>query len=65
MQYSQAEPGRVFVIRLEDGEVVHEEIEAFARRHGIAAASVLVVGGADNGSKLGWFAQLNLQTILP
>lgn len=52
MQYSQAEHGRVFVIRLEDGEVVHVEIEAFARQHGIAAASVLVVGGADKGSKL-------------
>lgn len=52
MQYSEAKPGRVFVIRLEDGEVVHAEIETFARRHGITAASVLVVGGADKGSKL-------------
>jgi predicted DNA-binding protein with PD1-like motif len=30
MKYSEAKPGRIFVIRLEDGEIVHEVIEAFA-----------------------------------
>jgi predicted DNA-binding protein with PD1-like motif len=24
MKYSQAQPGRIFVIRLEDGEVIHD-----------------------------------------
>ena len=52
MKYSQAHPGRVFVIRLEDGEVIHETIEAFAREQGIRAGSVLVLGGADQGSVL-------------
>ena len=52
MKYSEAKHGRVFVIRLEDGEIVHEVIERFARAKRIRAASVLLVGGADAGSKL-------------
>lgn len=52
MQFSQASQGRVFVLRLEDGEIVHEIIERFAREHHIEAASLLVVGGADHGSHL-------------
>ncbi len=39
------------IIRLEDGEILHEKIEAFAREHSITAA-VIALGGADEGSKL-------------
>ena len=52
MKYSEATLGRVFVLRLEDGDIVHEEIEAFAQEHGIRSAAVLVLGGADEGSRL-------------
>jgi predicted DNA-binding protein with PD1-like motif len=52
MKYSEATLGRVFVLRLEDGEIVHEEIETFAQEHGIQSAAVLVLGGADEGSRL-------------
>ena len=52
MLYSEARLGRVFIIRLEHGDVVHEEIERFAREHAIRAAELVVVGGADEGSKL-------------
>jgi predicted DNA-binding protein with PD1-like motif len=52
MKYSEAKPGRVFVLRLEDGDVVHEIIESFAREQGIIAASMIVLGGADAGSTL-------------
>ncbi|MGD8845848.1 MAG: DNA-binding protein [Desulfobacteraceae bacterium] len=52
MKFSQARPGRVFIVRLEDGEIVHEVIEKFAVDQGITAASLLVVGGADAGSRL-------------
>ncbi len=31
MKYSEAKQGRVFVIRLEDGDIVHEELEMFAK----------------------------------
>ena len=52
MKYSQAKQGRVFIIRLEDGEIVHEEIEKFAREQSITAAALIVVGGAAKNSKL-------------
>jgi len=52
MKYTEAKQGRVFLIRLEDGETVHEEIEKFAREQSITAAAMIIVGGADEGSKL-------------
>lgn len=52
MQYSLAQPGRIFVLRLQDGEIVHEVIERFALEQGIEAASLLILGGADDGSAL-------------
>jgi predicted DNA-binding protein with PD1-like motif len=51
MKYSEAKQGRIFVIRLEDGDIVHDEIERFAREKSIGAASLIIVGGADYGSK--------------
>ncbi|HHC24832.1 MAG TPA: DNA-binding protein [Desulfobacterales bacterium] len=52
MKYSEAKQGRIFVIRLEDGDVIHEEIEKFAREKGVKAAALILLGGADEGSKL-------------
>lgn len=52
MRYSEAKQGRTFIIRLEDGDILHEEIENFAKKHNIKAASLIAVGGADAGSNL-------------
>jgi predicted DNA-binding protein with PD1-like motif len=52
MKYAQARQGRIFVIRLEDGEVVHEVIENFAMQQSIRAATLIVIGCADEGSTL-------------
>jgi len=52
VQYCEAKQGRVFVLRLEHGETVHEEVERFARQEGIAAAALIAVGGAGAGSEL-------------
>jgi predicted DNA-binding protein with PD1-like motif len=52
MQYSQAAYGRVFVIRLEDGDILHEAIENLARAENIRSAALIAVGGADQGSRL-------------
>ncbi len=52
MKVSQAVPGRVFVIRLEDGDILHEAIEELAVAERIRAAALVVVGGADAGSRL-------------
>ena len=45
--------GQDFVIRLEQGEVVHEVLERFAEDKGVRAAALIVVGAADKDSKLG------------
>jgi len=52
MKYSETHLGRIFVLRLEDGEIVHEVIEQFARDHAVRAAALIILGGADDGSKL-------------
>jgi predicted DNA-binding protein with PD1-like motif len=52
MKYSEAKAGRIFVIRLEDGEIVHEVLEKFARDHQIRAAALICLGGADRGSQI-------------
>jgi predicted DNA-binding protein with PD1-like motif len=52
MKYSQARQGRMFVIRLEDGDIVHEVIENFAVQQSIGAATIIALGCADEGSTL-------------
>ncbi|MFP3870440.1 MAG: PPC domain-containing DNA-binding protein [Syntrophobacteria bacterium] len=51
MKYSEARAGRIFVMRLGDGDVVHEEIERFARETAVQAAALIIVGGADKDSR--------------
>lgn len=52
MKYSEAAQGRIFVIRLEDGDIVHESIESFCREQSVSAAALIVIGGADKTSRL-------------
>lgn len=52
MKYSECKLGRSFIIRLEHGDVLHAEIEKFARKMSIQAGVLVVVGGADKGSTL-------------
>jgi len=52
MKYCEAKQGRTFIIRLEDGDILHEAIEAFAKEHSVTSAAVIAVGGADMNSRL-------------
>lgn len=52
MKYSSAQLGRVLVVRLEDGDVVHECIEEAARAVDIERAAVILLGGAGRGSRI-------------
>jgi len=52
MKYSQAKQGRIFIIRLEDGDIIHEEIEKFASEKAIKAATLIIIGGVDEDSTL-------------
>jgi len=49
MKASEGHIGRVFVIRLEDGDVVPESIESFARDNGVSVGHVVLVGGIGGG----------------
>ncbi len=49
MKASEGKIGRVFVLRLEDGEVVPEVIERFAGEKGIKVAHVVLIGGVAGG----------------
>jgi predicted DNA-binding protein with PD1-like motif len=52
VKFSECKPGRIFSISLENGDIVHQEIEQFARDQSIEAASLIIIGGADKGSTL-------------
>lgn len=51
MRSAELRDGRVFVLRLDDGEVLHEAVESFCRDERIASATVTAVGGVDAGSE--------------
>ena len=52
MKFSEARQGRTFILRLEHGDIIHEEIERFAGEHSVTAAALMILGGADEGSTL-------------
>jgi predicted DNA-binding protein with PD1-like motif len=52
MRYSEAGLGRVFVLRLEDGDRIPGVIEQFAADMGLQRALCLILGGAGGGSRL-------------
>ena len=52
MQYTEGTIGRIFILRLEDGEVLNDTIEAFAREHEVEAAMVTFLGGSAAGSRM-------------
>jgi len=49
MKASEGRVGRVFVIRLEDGDLVPGCIEQFAEQRGVVLGQVLLVGGIGGG----------------
>lgn len=52
MQYQEGSIGRVFALRLEEGERLPDTLETFAQEQGLKAAMVIYVGGAKGGSRL-------------
>ena len=52
MKYSESRLGRIFIVRLEDGEILHKIIEKFAEDKNIKSAFVAMLGGVDKGSTL-------------
>ncbi len=52
MQYTQADFGRVYILRLESGDRLPDVIEEFAVEQEIKAGLVMFLGGAEEGSKV-------------
>ncbi|MDY6837541.1 MAG: PPC domain-containing DNA-binding protein [Thermodesulfobacteriota bacterium] len=49
MKASEGRMGRVFVIRLEDGDAIPLCIEDFAKVHGVSMGHVVLLGGVGGG----------------
>ncbi len=49
MKFSQAKVGRVFVVKLEDGDNLPDVIEEFASTHKLKAGVCIMVGGISKG----------------
>ena len=49
MKASEGRIGRVFVVRLEDGDVVPDCLERFAEGKGISVGHVILIGGVGDG----------------
>jgi len=52
MDYTEAKQGRIFILRLYQGERIHEVIEAFAAKKKVASALCFFLGGAEDRSKV-------------
>jgi uncharacterized protein len=49
LKASEGKIGRVFVLRLEDGDMVPDCIERFAAEKGVKAGQVILIGGIGGG----------------
>lgn len=52
MKYTQAERGRTFILKLEDGDRIPDVIEKFAEAEEVSSALVFFLGGADETSRV-------------
>ena len=52
MNYSEAKLERIFILRLNHGECLHEVIEKFAAEKQVSSALCFFLGGAENKSKV-------------
>jgi len=52
MKYSEANLGRIFILRLEHGDKIPDIIEEFANTNQIDSAILHFIGGVDTNSKV-------------
>ena len=52
MDYTEAKLGRVFILRLYEGERIHEVVEKFASEKQVSGALCFFLGGAEDKSKV-------------
>jgi len=52
LDFTQAKLGRIFVLRLQQDEILHEVIEKFATEKQVSSALCFFLGGAEEESKV-------------
>ncbi|MFZ5453968.1 MAG: PPC domain-containing DNA-binding protein [Thermodesulfobacteriota bacterium] len=65
MQYAEGSMGRVFVLRLEEGEKLNDSIENFAREQKIVHGLAFFLGGSGDGSQVVVGPEAGKETIIP
>jgi len=65
MQYSEGRWGRVFILRLEEGEQLNNSIEKFAREKQISHGLAFFLGGSGDGSQVVVGPEANRDKIIP
>ena len=65
MQYAEGSMGRVFVLRLEAGEMLNDTIEKFAREKSIVHGLAFFLGGSGDGSQVVVGPEAGQETIIP
>lgn len=49
MKYSKGSIGRVFLLKFDDDDIVLKELDSFARREGLKAATLIFIGALKKG----------------
>lgn len=65
MQYSEGRLGRVFILRLEEGERLNDSIEKFAREKQVSHGLAFFLGGSGDGSKVVVGPEADREAIIP
>jgi predicted DNA-binding protein with PD1-like motif len=65
MQYSEGRLGRIFILRLEEGDRLNDSIEQFAREKGISHGLAFFLGGSGDGSQVVVGPEAGREDIIP
>jgi predicted DNA-binding protein with PD1-like motif len=52
VRYSEGSVGRLFILRLEDGDLLNNTLEQFAAEHGVERGLAFYLGGSADGSRV-------------
>jgi len=52
MKFSEGKVGRIFILRLEDGDKLPDTVESFAEENHISSAMCILVGGIKDGGNI-------------
>jgi uncharacterized protein len=65
LKAAEGKIGRVFIIRLEDGDVIPTCLEEFAKQNEIAAGLVTFIGGIGSGEIVSGFYSSDERPSIP